>query len=123
MDSDTNNIRLTLPESKSKQHQWVNYDQDYAEHLDTGFGIPVQPGSQPTERSLQRFPRAMKILGLKPTIHAQRGAKVPSPVLHNAVMTETTNQIDASQKTNEAAHLTTTCAQLTLLVGGMVGGH
>jgi len=31
----------------------------------SGFAMPVKLGARPTELSLQRFPRALKLLGLK----------------------------------------------------------
>lgn len=35
-------------------------------HLESGYGVPITLGPTPTEKSLSRFHRAMRILGLEP---------------------------------------------------------
>jgi len=68
---------LTLPGNISRHEQWRS-DGYYGE--ENGCGMPVHLGATPTEQSLSRFSRALKILGLQASTHPSlEGGLVLSP--------------------------------------------
>lgn len=58
---------LTLPGNIIRQQKWAGQGEREIEPF--GFGMPVNVPAPPTEQSLSRFPRALKILGLQAWTH------------------------------------------------------
>ena len=53
---------LTLPNDTSRHDKWRS---EYYQADNIDFGVPVNVGVSPTEQSLSRFSRALKILGIQ----------------------------------------------------------
>lgn len=57
---------LTLPNDTSRHDKWRS---EYYQADNIDFGVPVNVGVSPTEQSLSRFSRALKILGIQAWTH------------------------------------------------------
>lgn len=68
---------LTTSAGATRSKDWAEAIDDDSEPLsglnspsgENGFGMPIVMGSQPTKKALERFPRAMRVLNLKPYTH------------------------------------------------------
>ena len=94
----------TLPNKVSSRQEWTVMSDLYG-HLQSGHTMPANFGAVPTEASLRRFPRALKLLGLKVFIHPTQKEPVRS----------TPTNVQSSDDTNTADESTTSWPQLTIL--------
>jgi hypothetical protein len=68
---------LTLPNTVQRHETWYH---NYCRVEDIGYSMPVNVGTLPTEQSLSRFSRALKILGLQAWTHPSlEGRPILSP--------------------------------------------
>lgn len=63
-DQNTTRAYITLPNNGLRE-VWDTFDFDSDGDLQSGYSMPVNLGAVPTQASLRRFPRAMKLLGLE----------------------------------------------------------
>lgn len=74
---------LMLPDSRDRSECW-NHETDRRYGLpdqgESGYGIPVTNAERPSERSLRRFSRALRILDLEVFVHrSQQGVSLGVP--------------------------------------------
>jgi hypothetical protein len=86
----TTTAYLTLPKSTMRHEKW---ECEYFNDENIGYGMPVNIGAPPTEHSLLRFPRALKILGLQAWTHPSlEGRSILSPPSVDTLESKTTDK-------------------------------
>jgi len=87
----TTTAYLTLPNNTTRHEKWQRELFMKAENI--GYGMPVNVGAPPTEHSLSRFPRALKILGLQAWTHPSlEGRPILSPPSVATLESKTTDK-------------------------------
>jgi hypothetical protein len=74
---DTTLAYMTLPDDSFLREDWASVAMDN-DGCQSGFAVPTKLGAVPTEASLRRFPRAMKLLGLEVFCHPSQIMSTPT---------------------------------------------
>lgn len=79
-DRHTTVVYLTLPNGSARRNMWQigAYEHNFRSDVEYGYGMSVQPEPVPTEKSLERFKRALSRLGLEVFVHPSQGGAGPS---------------------------------------------
>lgn len=104
---------LTLPRPVTCARKWEHAHPDYAYdyghdyECGTAYGLPVEIGRPQTQKSLQRFAHALKILDLEVFIHESQADQPDQVLMAEAPVISSDEKITATTLQ--------TCPRLTLL--------
>jgi len=95
---------LTMPHNRVRRERWKLMHDEDVPGCESGYGMPVKFAEPPSTKSLQRFSRALQILGLEAYVHPGQIGRILAPPTLLRVKDE-----------RECAYDTTSWPQLTLL--------